>query len=192
MRRIILASGSPRRRILLQQLIGDNFDVKPSSYKENNRDLDPLRLVLYHSLQKGKDVAKTLDSGIVVSADTVVSYKNQMIGKPKGREDAIKTLKEISGGIVKVITGIAVIDIDNEKEIQGHETTRVWVKELSDKEIEDYVNSGEPLDKAGAFGIQGKGAFLVERLEGCYFNVVGLPLFKLSTLLEKSGISIFD
>ncbi|MFX0064367.1 MAG: Maf family nucleotide pyrophosphatase [Candidatus Hermodarchaeota archaeon] len=193
MRKIILASSSPRRKQLLQQLIGKNFEVKKSTYEENKElKTDPVELVLHHSLQKGKDVARHFKSGIVISADTVIIFEEQIQGKPNSEEEARKILRAISGKCIKVLSGIAVIDIDNNKEKQDHESTKVKIKNLSEKEIEEYIKSGEPLDKAGAFGIQEKGAIFIEKIDGCYSNVVGLPLYRLNNLLEQLGISIFE
>lgn len=193
MRKIILASSSPRRKQLLQQLIGQNFEVKKSTYEETKElKTDPVELVLHHSLQKGKDVAKDFESGVVISADTVVIFDKKIQGKPNSEEEARKILRAISGKYIEVLSGIAVIDIDNNKEKQAHEWTKVKIKNLSEKEIEEYIESGEPLDKAGAFGIQEKGAIFIEKIDGCYSNVVGLPLYRLNSLLEQLGISIFD
>ncbi|MFX1255472.1 MAG: Maf family nucleotide pyrophosphatase [Promethearchaeota archaeon] len=188
-----MASSSPRRKQLLQQLIGQNFEVKKSTYEETKElKTDPVELVLHHSLQKGKDVAKDFESGVVISADTVVIFDKKIQGKPNSEEEARKILRAISGKYIEVLSGIAVIDIDNNKEKQAHEWTKVKIKNLSEKEIEEYIESGEPLDKAGAFGIQEKGAIFIEKIDGCYSNVVGLPLYRLNSLLEQLGISIFD
>lgn len=172
-------------------LIGDNFEIKESSYKEKNMPgLGVKDLVLRHSLEKGRSVARQFNDGVVISADTVVVFENEILGKPRNEEKAMETLKKISGNVVEVVSGLAVVDIEKKEELQDCETTRVKMKEMSNEEIDDYVRSGEPLDKAGAFGIQGKGAVLVERIEGDYFNVVGLPLFKLNNLLKQVGVSI--
>lgn len=193
MRRIILASSSPYRKQLLQQLIGNNFEVGKSSYVEDNTlDLDPVKLAMHHALQKGRDVAGHFDSGIVISADTFILFEGRVIGKPHTVENAKKTLRKLSGNLIDAISGIAVIDIDAGKELQDYEVTKVKFKELTDKEIDAYVKSGEPLDKAGAFGIGAKGAVFIEKVDGCYSNIIGLPLFKLNRLLNQLGISIFD
>jgi septum formation protein len=193
MRKIILASNSPRRKRILRQIIGNDFRIVASSYEEDNSlGLAPLELVLHHSLQKARAAAKKLESGIVISADTIVVLDNKIIGKPHSRENAMETLKKISGKEIDVLSGLAVIDIDNKKEYQDHETTKVKIRNLTTKEIVGYVNTGEPLDKAGAFGIQEKGAAIVERIEGCYFNVSGLPVYRLVKIFEKLGISVFD
>lgn len=192
MRKIILASGSPRRKELLQMLIGDSFEIQTSDYEEDNTlDLRPKDLVLLHSLEKGRDVAGKNNEGIVIAADTVVVFENEILGKPHSQEKAKEMLKKINGKIVEVITGLAVIDIENKKELQDCESTKVKMKQMSQQEIERYIASGEPLDKVGAFGIQGKASVLVERIDGCYFNVVGLPLFKLNNILLKLGILVF-
>jgi|SRR3989338_1816110 len=193
MRKIILASSSPRRKQLLNQLIGNNFEIKPSSYKENNNlNLKPVNLVLHHSLQKAIDVAKDLKEGIVISADTLVFYKNKVLGKPFTEEKAEEMLKKLSNKNIEVITGLAVIDIENKKEIQDYEITKIKIKKLTEKEIKDYIKTKEPLDRAGAFAIQEKGAIFIEKIKGDYLGAVGLPLFKLNKILVSLGISIFD
>ena len=192
MRRIILASASSRRRELLKQLIGDNFEVHVSSYEESPiPGLRPESLLIRHSLGKARDVAKHLESGIIIAADTSVICNREVLGKPHTPERAKEMLEKIRGKTVQVITGLTVLDIDGGKEISESEVTDVRMKEMSEKEIEAYIGTGEPLDKAGAFGIQDKGAALVERVEGDFFNVVGLPLFRLGRILEGLGVSVF-
>lgn len=193
MKKIILASSSPRRKQLLQLLIGDNFEIQTSDYKEDNTlKMSPKDLASSHALKKGRDVAKKFNDAIIISADTIVVLNNKILGKPNDAQDAKQMLQNLSGNIVEVISGIAVIDSANKKELQDYAITEVKMKKMSEKEINDYVKSGEPLDKAGAFGIQGKAAIFIEKINGCYFNIVGLPLFKLNKMLEKLEISIFD
>jgi septum formation protein len=193
MRRIILASASPRRKELLKQLIGDNFVVYPSSYEELPQpDLNPEELLLKHSVEKARDVAKHFDSGIVISADTSVLYKGEVLGKPHLPEKAEEMLAKLSGKKFRVITGLTVLDLDSGKEISESESTNVWLAKLSKEQISAYVRTGEPLDKAGAFAAQGKGAVLVEKVEGDFFNAVGLPLFRLGKILERLGMSVFE
>jgi septum formation protein len=193
MRRIILASASPRRKELLKQLIGDNFEVSISSYDETPLShMEPEELIIHHCVQKARDVAENFDSGIIISADTAVVFTGEVMGKPHTSENAKEMLEKISDQKIQVITGITVIDIDGDQEITESEITNLKMKDLTQKEIESYVSTGEPLDKAGAFAIQGKGAAIVEKIEGDYFNVVGLPLFRLGRILEKMGISVFD
>lgn len=193
MKKIILASSSPRRKELLQMVIGDNFEVQTSSYEENNSlDLSPKDLVLHQALEKARDVAKKNKTGMVIGADTVVVFNDKVLGKPHTKERAEQMLNRINGKVVEVITGLAVIDIKRKKELQDYELTKVKMKSMSAEEIRAYIRTGEPLDKAGAFGIQGKASVLVEMINGCYFNVVGLPLLNLNNLLSRIGISIFD
>ena len=114
------------------------------------------------------------------------------MGKPHTEENAKNMLKSISGNFIDFLTGMAVIDIDNKKEIQDYEITKVKMKKMSEKEIDDYIKSEKPLDNAGAFNIHARGAILVEKVDGCYYNIVGLPLFKLNSILNRLGISIFE
>lgn len=193
MHRIILASASPRRKELLKQLIGDNFLVCPSSYEEPSQPgLNPEELLLKHSVEKARDAAKHFDSGIIISADTSVICNGEILGKPHLPEKAEEMLEKLSGKKIQVITGLTVLDLDNAQEISESESTDVWIAKISKEQISAYVRTGEPLDKAGAFAAQGKGAVLVERIEGDFFNVVGLPLFRLGKILEKLGVSVFE
>jgi len=192
MKKIILASTSPRRKNLLRQLIGDNYEIVSSNYEEDNTlDMEPKDLTMKHAIGKGTDVAKNLTEGIVIAADTLVEYNGCVLGKPHTPEKAKEMLNIISGNYVNVYTGLAIIEI-NGQTFQDFEKTKVKIKKLSEKEIDDYVASGEPLDKAGAFGTQEKGIFLVESVQGDYSNVVGLPLQKVYAIFQKLGISIFD
>ncbi|AKB52331.1 Septum formation protein Maf [Methanosarcina barkeri str. Wiesmoor] len=193
MRQIILASASPRRKELLKQLIGDNFLVYASSYEESPcPGMHPKELLLKHSAEKARDVAKHFNSGLVISADTSVFFNGELLGKPKSSEEAEKMLKLLSGQRFLVITGLTVLDLDSGKEISELKSTTVWMDKISNEQISAYVRTGEPLDKAGAFAVQGKGAAFVEKIEGDFFNVVGLPLFRLGKILQKAGVSIFE
>ncbi|GAE88607.1 Maf family protein [Acetivibrio straminisolvens] len=193
---IVLASASPRRSELLRQ-IGLEFEVVLSDIDESNKEnLRADELVQHLAYNKALDVAKKVagrDNGkkryLVIGADTVV-VKDKILGKPKDRDDAIKMLKHLSGSWHEVMTGIAIIDTNDFRSIRSVEVTRVKMKELSDDTVLAYVDSKEPMDKAGAYGIQEKGAMLVERIEGCYFNVVGLPLARLADLLKGFGVSV--
>lgn len=193
MRRIILASTSSRRKELLNMLIGDNFETIPSRYEEDNTlEMEPVELVKKHSLGKGKEVAEGLSDGIVIASDCLVFLENEALGKPKDKEDARKTLRKLSGNVIEVISGIAIIDIDNNKEYTDHDSAKVKIKELTEKEIEQYIETGEPLNRAGSFAIQGKGSIFIEKIEGDYLSIVGFPIFKLNKLLNELGVSIFD
>lgn len=193
MRRIILASNSSRKKALLEQVIGNNFECLAAEYEEDNSlEMSPEKLVMHHSRQKARSIKHKFESGIIIGADTLCVNQNQVIGKPLTEQKAKQTLKNISGKQIEVISGITLIDLDSNKEITDYEKTKVRIKELTEREIEEYVATGEPLDKAGAFGIQGKGVFLVERIEGCYFNVVGFPLYKLVEMMKQLETSVFD
>lgn len=193
MHQIILASASLRRKELLRQLIGDNFMVFPSSYEEPpHPDLSPEKLLLKHSLEKARNVAKHFDAGLVISADTSVICNGEILGKPQSPEKAEEMLTKLSGQKFEVITGLTVLDLSAGREISESETTTVWMTKISKTQISAYIRTGEPLDKAGAFAAQGKGAVLIERIEGDFFNVVGLPLFRLGKIMERFGMSIFE
>ena len=193
MHQIILASASPRRKELLRQLIGDNFLVYPSYYEEPQyHDFSPDELLLKHSVEKARSTAKHFDVGLVISADTSVIYNGEIIGKPQSPEKAEEMLTKLSGQRFKVVTGLTVLDLSTEREISESETTFVWMAKISKKQISAYIRTGEPLDKAGAFAAQGKGAVLIERIEGDFFNVVGLPLFRLGKIMGRFGVSIFE
>ncbi len=193
MRRIILASASPRRKELLRQLLGENFLIYTSSYEEPHYPgLSPQELLLRHSVEKARDAAKHFNSGIVISADTAVICDGEILGKPQYPEKAAEMLKKLSGQKFKVISGLTVLDLDTGDKISESESTTVWMAKLSKEQISAYIRTGEPLDKAGAFAAQGKGAVFIERIEGDFFNAVGLPLFRLGKILERIGVSIFD
>ena len=187
MRKIILASQSKARQKLLRQ-IGLSFQsVKSNVEEERQLKGRCADLVVRNALEKAKDVAKRFNSGIVIAADTVVLVNRKIIGKPKDIKDALKTLKLLSRKPQWVYTGLAVIDIDNDRILTDYEKTRIYMSRLSDREIRDYFKKVSPLDKAGSFDIQGLGSIFIERIEGCFYNVVGLPLAKLFKMLKKIG-----
>lgn len=184
---IVLASVSPRRTELLKQM-GIPFRVVPSLVEEGEAIYPWKDWVL--ELAKTKALAvKAPDEDIVLAADTIVIHNNRVLGKPMDSEDAKSMLKDLSGSIHEVMTAICVA-AGKGLVYQDVEVTRVYFRKLAAWEIEAYVASGEPLDKAGAYGIQGLGGLLVERIEGCYYNVVGLPLVKTMKLLRKCGIEV--
>jgi len=182
---MILASASPRRRELLQGL-GVPFEVMSSDIEEKiNTELSAPEIAKELAYQKAKDVSNKLDGDyIVIGADTIVEY-NRILGKPKDADEAYQMLKLLSGKIHRVITGFAVIDCRTKKEIVDFEVTNVYFNHLSDEEINRYIETKEPMDKAGAYGIQGKASLFVSKIEGDYFNVVGLPIFKLGVVLRN-------
>jgi len=174
---------------LLRQ-VGIEFDVIPSRVEEGIGVGDPVEIAEALALSKAQDVARLAGRAIVIGADTVVAVGGEILGKPVDCDDARRMLESLSGRVHSVVTGIAVIDASVPLTLVDHEETRVWFKPLDPEEIDAYVRSGEPLDKAGAYGIQGLGSVIVERIEGCYFNVVGLPLLRLSKMLKTFGIDI--
>jgi septum formation protein len=187
---LILASGSPRRRLLLEGL-GLKFEVVPPSNDENMELWDdPHRLVENLAQQKAREVSSKVKTSVVLAADTIVVKDGEVMGKPHDRLEAIKMLQQLSGGKHQVITGVCLIDMASNKELVDSETTTVHFRTLSEPEITRYVDSGEPFDKAGGYGIQEKGALLVSGIEGCFYNVVGLPLAKLQTMFQRLGISL--
>lgn len=184
---MILASASPRREELLG-LIFKEFWVTPSEFDESKvpQDLPPAEQVVYSSQMKARDVAAGNPKSLVIAADTIVVVDETILGKPHDRADAARMLKMLSGRTHQVYTGVAVIY--DGKQHSAFECTDVTFSDLSDEIISRYVSSGEPMDKAGAYAIQGRGAVLIESICGCYFNVVGLPVHKLSNLLGEIGI----
>ena len=181
---IILASESPRRADLLKQ-IGLEFEVSPSEIEEPQITVAPAIAVQELAVLKARTVAAKFDAGIVIGADTVVVIDGQPIGKPENDAHAIQILRRLSGNQHEVITGVALIDIKRKNEVVWAEQTAVYFRTLHESEIVAYVRSGEPSDKAGAYGIQGRAGAFVERIEGCYFNVMGLPLASLTVHLRK-------
>jgi septum formation protein len=191
--RLILASASPRREQLLRQ-IGLTFEVIPSQVDETvpaEMTQNHGALVQELALRKAAAVARHLSGGLVIGADTIVVSKNgDILGKPVSRGKAVEMLTCLNGQSHHVFTGIALADALSGRCRQAFQETEVSFRQLSLAEIEAYVNTGEPVDKAGAYGIQGMGALLVEKINGCYFNVVGLPLTKLAELLREFGIRV--
>jgi septum formation protein len=195
MKQLILASQSPRRKMLLQR-IGVPFSVFPSDIIEPiNNNMSPDRMVMDLSEKKAEQVCRRLEHGskgshIVLAADTVVVLDDVVMGKPNSPEEAFGMLESLSGRWHEVVTGVALIDVDSAKKKTHAEKTRVKIRKLSKETILRYIESGEPFDKAGAYGIQGLGALLVEKLQGCYYNVVGLPLYRVSVMLNDMGFNI--
>ncbi|MCI8387845.1 MAG: septum formation inhibitor Maf [Clostridiales bacterium] len=186
MNKIILASASPRRRELMT-MVGAAFEVITADCDENiEGKLTPAEYVSELALRKAKSVLDKCGSPnnmIVIGADTIVCLDGKILGKPKDMADAVNTLLMLSGREHSVFTGLAVVD--NSKSVADVTQTRVKFTELTREECERYVATGEPLDKAGSYGIQGIGGMFVERIDGDYFNVVGLPISRLRKLLAE-------
>lgn len=206
MSQIILASQSPRRKELLQQ-IGLEFEICPAKGEEHITKSIPQEVVMELSKQKAEEVAgmvalygdchkdiMTPSDILVIGADTVVAYDGNILGKPKDESDAKRMLTMLSGNIHSVFTGVTLVFIDKEGrtgELVFYEKTNVKMHEMSEQEIERYIATGEPMDKAGAYGIQGKCAIYIEKIDGDYNNVVGLPITRIYQELKKIGIDIY-
>ena len=180
MKHLILASGSPRRRELMSQ-VGLDFTVVTSDADENIKEMEPEDYVRELSSVKAQSVLEQYadkdDSVIVIGADTIVYHKGEILTKPKDEEDAFRILKSLEGQIHQVYTGVTICS--THKNVSFYEKTDVWVYDMTDEEIRDYISTGEPMDKAGAYGIQGKFAAYIKGIEGDYNNVVGLPVARL-------------
>lgn len=185
--KIILASSSPRRLDLLRQ-IGIEPLVVSSHVPEAIREGEPPEdAALRLAVAKAREVATPLGEGLVIGADTIVVIDGLQLGKPKDQADAWMILKLLSGRSHDVITGLAVIDAKTSELKTTLVKTKVRFKSVSDEEIKAYVATGDPMDKAGAYGIQGRAAAFIEGIEGCYSNVVGLPLSELMDILKTFG-----
>lgn len=192
-KKIILASASPRRRQILENL-GLQFSIVKSDLEEKVRsDEQPEHIVMALALEKALDVSNSEDNNtIIIAADTVV-YKNDVLGKPKSFDDAFNMLNILQDDVHYVYTGLAVIEKGTYKKYVTYEKTMVKIKKLSKAKIEKYIETGEVWDKAGAYAIQGLGGTIVQWIKGDYFSVVGLPVSKLDNiLLDYFNVSIFD
>jgi len=191
LKEIILASSSPRRQSLLENLgicfstISTNID---ESFLPQESPRDAVRRLA--RLKAERAVPLLREDCLLIAADTIVVLDGQVMGKPCSRDDALEMLTQLSGRYHEVITAICIRTAGG-CEVED-ETTRVYFRHLSKEEIKAYVASGEPADKAGAYGIQGRGGLLVQRIEGCYFNVVGLPMSRLYLMLKKHGINLLE
>lgn len=184
--KLILASSSPRRKKLLRQ-VGLSFIVRPSAAEEHFRSTEsPAQNAKRIALEKALNVRDSLKSGIIVGADTIVVLGKTILGKPRDKEEAQRMLRMLSGKTHQVYTGFALVDVKTGKRYAGVEKTSVTFRKLSTDEIRRYVASGSPMDKAGAYGIQDDyGAVFVEKVEGCFYNVMGFPLSRFFTVLKQ-------
>ena len=185
---IILASASPRRRELLSHFPID-FAIDPAAGPEKApSDLSPEETVMVLASAKAAEVAARHPDSLVIGADTVVELNGEILGKPADRDDAFRMLRALSGREHRVYTGVALAAPGTS--LCRAECTRVFFREMTDREIDAYIASGEPMDKAGAYGCQGLAGLFVERIEGDFFNVVGLPLCLLGQMLETMGVTL--
>lgn len=187
MREVVLASSSPRRKLLMNSLFSEFDSIAPIVDEDNVKESDPISLVRKLSYLKASTVSENLSNKhIIIGCDTVVSIDGKMLGKPKNKDDARRMLKLLSGNKHEVTTGVCVIH--KNKINQFEKTTKVTFYPLTDAQIEDYINTDEPYDKAGGYGIQQTGGLFVKKIDGDYYNVVGLPISKLNRLLQKLKI----
>ena len=191
MGKIVLASGSPRRQELLARIGITDFDIRvPEAEESYPAGLTPQQIVEYISREKADAAAKlcTPDE-IVITADTMVFLDDQRLGKPADEADALRMLTVLQGRHHTVCTGVTVRQGD--RSLTESETTEVYFRPAAEAELRAYIATGEPMDKAGSYGVQGKGALLVEKLNGDFFNVMGLPVLRLSRMLEQFGVHFF-
>jgi len=190
MRKIVLASASPRRKEILK-LTGLKFIVCKSNYEEDlSLSLSPRRLARFLSLKKAETVAHKYRNSIIIAADTFIDFQRKVLGKPQNEKAATKMLRLLNGKSHSVITGFTIIDTCNSKILSRSVVTKVYFKKLSKQEITAYVESKEPLGKAGAYAIQGLGSVFIDKIDGDFFNVMGLPLSALTQSLKEFGVYI--
>ncbi|MBI4826251.1 MAG: septum formation inhibitor Maf [Nitrospirae bacterium] len=190
MKQIILASKSPRRKEILKNA-GLKFRIDAGDYEEDlSLKLKPHRLARFLSHEKANAVAARHIDALIIAADTFILYKGQILGKPHTKTEAKRMLTLLNNKTHSVITGFTILDTATKKKISRSVETKVTFKKLTEKEIASYVETGEPLDKAGAYAIQGLGALLVKKIEGDFLNVIGLPLAALADCLKKFGIEL--
>lgn len=189
--RYILASASERRQELLHRIVND-FDIIVSNFDEDSVRIGESIEEYVIELAEGKAnniIENIIGDAIVIAADTIVTLDNEVLGKPKDKNHAFEMLKLLSGRTHRVYSAVVVINSKNQKSEKKCLYTEVKFSEITDEEIKQYIETKEPLDKAGAYGIQGKGGVFVEKINGCYYNVVGLPLNTLNKMI-KNVISI--
>jgi len=187
---LILASASPRRRELLR-LISNDFEVAPAHGDEHSNAESPEQRVIEIAQHKAEAVVGAARQGIVVGADTSIEFEGELLGKPHNRQQAEDMLRRLSGKKHTVLTGLCVARTDDGRTLTDCVKTEVWFKSLSQAQLGWYLNTGEYKDKAGAYAIQGRGALLVDRIEGDYYNVMGLPVARLAELLSDLGYAVF-
>ena len=190
MSQIVLASGSPRRQELLARIGVTEFDIRVPEVEERFPEgLSPQQVVEYISREKADAAAKLCsDEEIVITADTMVFLDDQRLGKPADEADALRMLTALQGRHHTVCTGVTVRR--GAESLTESETTHVYFRPAAEDELRAYIATGEPMDKAGSYGVQGKGALLVEKLDGDFFNVMGLPVLRLSRMLGKFGVKL--
>ena len=188
--KIVLASASPRRKRILKQ-VGIRFKTIETIEVEEIISGKPRAVVITNVKRKASAVAKKLNDSLVVGCDTIVTINSKIMGKATNLEQAERMLKALQGREHIVVSGLAVINTKSGQEISEIVETRVFMLPLSDKKIKKYVDTKEPIGKAGGYAIQALGATFIEKIDGCFYNVVGLPISRLNQILEKSGYNLF-
>ena len=187
--KLVLASGSPRRRELMTMLGFTDFEVIPSQCEETAPEgLSPGEYAMHIARLKAEDIWSNHRDAVIISADTTVWYEGGVYGKPRDGEDAFNMLRTLSGKTHEVYTGVCVIR--DGRISTAYEKTEVTFRHMSDGEILSYIATGEPMDKAGAYGAQGKGALFVSKINGDFYNVMGLPVCLLGSILKEQGVSV--
>lgn len=190
MKNIILASASPRRKDILT-ITGLKFTVCVSDYNEAvNPSLNPRDFARFLSCKKAEAVARRYKDSIIIAADTFIVFRGKILGKPHTPRDAQEMLAMLNGKCHSVVTGYSVFDTGTGKKVSRSVQTKVWFRKMTGREINAYVTTKEPLDKAGAYAIQGLGAVFIKKIEGDFFNVMGLPLYALIESLKEFGIQV--
>lgn len=194
--KLILASQSPRR-IEMMRGLGIQFDTKPSEIDEDTDLQDPAQVVLFLAQAKAQEVARQVKATaseenriIVLGADTIVVLGSEILGKPTSREDAYQMLMRMSGRNHQVFTGVALVDVHADKVTVNHAVSKVYFRPLDCAEVRSYARTEEPMDKAGAYALQGTAAAFVDKIDGCYSNVIGLPMPLTVRMLREAGIRI--
>jgi septum formation protein len=188
--KIYLASASPRRRTLLQKL-GLEFELIEPEYEELlEKGIDPKAYARQNAIGKARSVLSDINDGLIITADTIVVINGEILEKPRDREDAVRMLKKLSGSSHFVYTAVVVLDAETRQMEVELEETEVVMRDLADREIQQYVESGEPMDAAGAYKIQEGAAKFIKRICGCYHNVIGLPIATLAEMLKKFSVEM--
>jgi len=185
-----LASSSPRRREILELIKLPHKVITVEVDESLVRGIPPEEQVELLSRSKARAAAERVNEGLIIAADTLVVLDEKVLGKPENVESAIGILKQLLGRTHRVFTGVTVWDVSTGRAVTAHECTVVEMRQATHEEISRYVRTGEPMDKAGAYGIQGLGSIFITGIQGCYFNVMGLPVYKLTRLLRELGLDV--
>jgi septum formation protein len=193
MKTLMLASASPRRKQMLREL-GVRFSVTHGSFDEppHSKGEAPSLYVRKNAEGKARSAAHAVKNALMIGADTIVVYRGRVLGKPVTLKDAFDYLHLLNGRTHAVYTGLCVLDASDGTYLSDYEKTQVTFRKITESEISAYLGRINPMDKAGAYAIQGAGALIVESIAGCYYNVVGFPIAKLEQMLLKKGVSLFE